>query len=129
MTTDRVRLAPTPFGGGKVKGQLIGSTVPGDWYYLDEHSDRPEACPYRWDDCDGFHLWVVLPNGCAHCLDWRASNCGAPNDRRHRCWKRNGEMPNVTHSPGCPGSCSIPCDHVPSRGRWHGYLRNGELAP
>ena len=88
---------------------------PGDWF-ISKH----ERCRY-WDNCDG-EFWVLLPCGDAFNLSWRASNCAAPEDRLHRCWKLNGTPPNVSTSPGCGGNHSILC-HC----GWHGYLRNGAL--
>ena len=82
-----------------------------------------------WNNETEPHLIVCCPNGPEATRDWdidsRASNCGLPEDRLHRCWVRRGEPPNltvdkagVTCAAGA-GSIALP--------NWHGFLRNGEL--
>ena len=80
-------------------------------------------CPS--DNCPGEHLYAVLPNGRYWDIDSRASNCGRPDDRTHRCWVRHGEPPNVTvdkQGDTCTaGAGSILADD------YHGFLRAGEF--
>ncbi len=85
---------------------------PGSMWYITAH--KPDECKH-WDDCDGKHLIVVLPDGDHLDIDRRASNCTTPNDRMHRCWKKTGEPENLTVYPSLVGKT------------WHGYLGNGEL--
>lgn len=83
---------------------------------------------WDWDNETGPHLLVRCPNGAGH-RDWdidsRASNCGLPKDKLHRCWCRHGKEPVVTVNKmgvSCnagAGSISLP--------EWHGFLTNGEL--
>ena len=49
-----------------------------------------------WDNCDGKHLIVMLPNGRIQDCDSRASNCTKKNDKTHRCWVRHGTPPDIT---------------------------------
>ena len=79
----------------------------------------------NWDNETEPHLYVICPNGHVWDIDSRASNCGSPNDRLHRCWIRHGVPPNITvdkNGQTCSaGAGSIQC------GDYHGFLRNGEL--
>lgn len=79
----------------------------------------------EWDNCDGEHINVRLPNGEAFSLSVRASNCGLPDDRTHRCWVLDGPLDELTASKRgetCPaGAGSI------LYGSWHGFLRDGLL--
>ena len=96
---------------------------PGDWLMLSHDAEHP--CT-DWDNCTG-HLMFVLPCGCLFDGGRRASNCGLPKDRTHRCWVVEGTPPNVsltkngqTCSAGA-GSIGHPC--------WHGFLHAGVLHP
>lgn len=101
-----------------------GELHPGDCYYL-KFSGTCKDCGCPWDNCDGRHFIVVLPNGAHWHAGFRASNCGRPDDKTHRCWVVLGELPNITidkNGDTCPaGAGSILC------GGWHGFIRNGEL--
>ena len=78
-----------------------------------------------WDDKeDSDHLCVKLPDGTDWMVDSRASNCTRLDDRRHRCWHREGIPPNVTATKGPAWENGAGSVQAPG---WHGYLRNGEL--
>lgn len=97
-----------------------GQLEPGDMYWGEQHG--PYGC-YHWDNCDGRHLHVLLPNNFPWDIDSRASNCNLPDDRQHRCWVREGEPPNITV--GKAGlTCSAGAGSIAS-GTYHGFLRNG----
>jgi hypothetical protein len=97
-----------------------GKPEPGDLYWADWY---PEDL--YWDNHKGPHLMAVLPNGNHWCIDSRASNCTMPNDRTHRCWCWEGQLPNITvgkHGYTCQaGAGSI------ISGNYHGFLINGEF--
>lgn len=77
-----------------------------------------------WKGPDGKCLTVMTPGG-EWMIDSRASNCTLPNDDRHKCWVRHGVPPNITVDKNgltcSAGAGSIQC------GKYHGFLRNGEL--
>lgn len=103
-----------------------GDLHPGDMYWAPCGAQQAggSACLY-WDNCEGQHLQVVLPNGRHWDIDSRASNCTMPNDRLHRCWVRAGEPPNITV--GKNGlTCSAGAGSIQA-GAYHGFLRNGVL--
>jgi hypothetical protein len=101
-----------------------GKPEPGDMYWLRCLLDTRGGCPY-WDNCDGRHLHVVLPNGHDWDCDSRCSNCSLRDDRTHRCWIRTGEPPLVTA--GKSGhTCSAGAGSIAAPG-WHGFLRDGQL--
>lgn len=89
--------------------------------YLAKHD---HAC-FNWDNCDGWHLHVVLPNGHPWDVDGRASNCDRRDDRTHRCWVRDGIPPNVTAGKG-GNTCSAGAGSILA-GDYHGFLRSGVL--
>jgi hypothetical protein len=99
-----------------------GSPEPGDMYYNDW---LPKD--YYWDNHSGLYLTVILPNGREWNIDSRASNCGLPEERTHRCWVRHGEPPNITvdkNGHTCnAGAGSIWVDD------YHGMLQNGQFNP
>ena len=97
---------------------------PGDMWYANVTWYHNDKCPY-WDNCDGKHLMVVLPNGHQHDCDARASNCTMPEDRVHRCWIRHGTPPAVTIDKQGP-TCAAGAGSI-VRGGWHGFIRNGEF--
>jgi hypothetical protein len=80
---------------------------------------------FWWDNFDGRHLHVKLPNGREWNIDSRCSNCTLPNDRTHRCWVRHGEPPNV-HVDKNGHTCSAGAGSIVA-GSYHGFLHNGEL--
>lgn len=95
---------------------------PGDWMFYQHHPDHP--CD-DWDNCTR-HLYLVLPCGCLFDCGRRASNCGNPTDRLHRCWVVEGAPPNVSLTKNghtcTAGAGSIGHPH------WHGFLKGGVLA-
>lgn len=93
----------------------------GDLYYL--HHDQGIHC--EWENCDGWHLHAVLPNGHYWNMDQRASNCGRPEDKTHRCWVRHGQPPNV-HVDKNGDTCQAGAGSILA-GDWHGFLHHGEL--
>ena len=105
-----------------------GRPSPGDMYLLGRggYLHHNGECHF-WDNCDGRHLHVVLPNGNDWDIDSRASNCDQPDERTHRCWTRTGEPPNVTV--GKSGrTCGAGAGSILS-GDYHGFLRDGQLVP
>lgn len=104
----------------EVDGQILyGQDLPpGSMYWASWH-----AC--SWDNCDGQHLHVVLPNGDHWDVDGRASNCTMRDDRTHRCWIRHGEPPLITVDKN-GHTCSAGAGSILS-GDYHGFLRNGVL--
>ena len=109
-------------------GELVTTNglKPGGVYWVPcwRGKDGTLPCAY-WDNCDGKHLHVVLPNGHKWSIDSRASNCTLPNDRTHRCWVRTGAPPNVTV--GKNGhTCNAGAGSILS-GDYHGFLRDGVL--
>lgn len=96
-----------------------GTPEPGDVYWLDYHGDR--ECPF-WDNCDGVHLWAVLPNGHTWDIDGRANNCTMPEDRTHRCWIRTGSPEAGTvHVDKNGHTCAAGAGSIAVPG-WHGFL-------
>jgi hypothetical protein len=81
------------------------------------------AC--EWDNCDGRHLNVVLPNGTDWDVDARATNCTMPNDRNHRCWVRRGDPPDVTVDKN-GHTCAAGAGSIAVTG-YHGFLHAGKL--
>lgn len=87
--------------------------------------DNGDTRPRRWQPGpDGKVLMVVTPRG-EWIVDSRASNCTLPEDNKHRCWVRHGEIPDVNVDKNgltCgAGGGSIMI------GDYHGFLRNGWL--
>lgn len=77
---------------------------------------------------DGRSLAVVLPTGPGPehvwTIDGPARNCDQKG-RKHHCWVRTGEPPNITVGKGKPGeSCTAGAGSIAVPG-YHGFLRNG----
>jgi hypothetical protein len=109
---------------GEQNGQPIydtasGSPEPGDLFWV-EHIGS--AC-YLWDNCDGRHLYGVLPNGRWWNIDGRAGNCAQKSDRLHRCWIRHGspEEGNV-HVDKEGLTCEAGAGSIDAG--WHGHLHH-----
>lgn len=98
----------------------------------DAPSAEPGACwdawwmPFSRGD-DGICLMVRCPGGHDWMVDSRASNCGLPDDKVHKCWIRHGDprechvtvdKNGITCNAGA-GSIGTP--------NWHGFLRDGQL--
>ena len=74
---------------------------------------------------DGRALGVVCPGPHVWHVDARASNCTKPDDKKHKCWVRHGEVPNITvDKNGNTCNAGAGSSVVPG---WHGFLRGGEL--
>ncbi len=97
-----------------------GKLEPGNLYYANW---LPENM--YWDNHTGPNLMCMLPNGHEWNIDSRASNCGLPNDRLHRCWVRHGEVPNI-HVDKNGLTCDAGAGSIQS-GDFHGFLHNGIL--
>jgi len=113
------------FGWRRFYDTTSGKPEPGDMFWVPCTSITTEWGCFHWDNCEGQHLHVVLPNGDEWDVDGRASNCTMPDDKTHRCWVREGDPPNVTA--GKSGhTCSAGAGSIASGG-WHGFLRDGKL--
>lgn len=97
-----------------------GELEPGCLFWADWYPEN-----MYWDNHTGPHLCAVLPNGHHWNIDSRASNCTLPNDRKHRCWCRHGEVPNITVNKN-GNTCSAGGGSIAVSG-WHGFLTNGEF--
>jgi hypothetical protein len=98
-----------------------GRPEPGDVYWVRWH--EPGKCP-NWDNCDGMHLYGVLPTGFDWDIDGRASNCTLPNDRQHRCWVRTGSPEAGTlHVDKNGHTCAAGAGSIMTK-EWHGFLHH-----
>ena len=103
----------------------IGNMYYVTWLQVAAEDGVGTSCSCTWSNCDGRHLYVILPNGWEWDSDGRASNCTLPDEKTHRCWVRTGEPPLVTA--GKQGhTCSAGAGSIAPPG-WHGFLRNGKL--
>ena len=96
----------------------------GDMWYVNVTWYAKPECPY-WDNCDGKHLIVTLPNGVTHDCHARASNCTKPDDKLHRCWVVHGTPPNITIDKNGL-TCGAGAGSIMNFG-WHGFIRNGKF--
>ena len=89
--------------------------------------ERHDGCP-EWDNCDGKHLYIVLPNMDFHDINSRASNCTKPEDRKHRCWVVHGDVEHMTVDKKGE-TCDAGGGSIIRYGDkgWHGFIRNGEF--
>jgi hypothetical protein len=107
-----------------------GLLEPGCLFWAPWYHDRGEfkGCIF-WDsdvcgDSRG-HLMAMLPNGHEWDIDSRASNCTMKDDRRHKCWCRHGEPPDV-HVDKSGVTCAAGAGSIAVPG-WHGFLHSGEF--
>lgn len=101
-----------------------GKPEPGDIYLLPWH--EPDHCPY-WSNCDGNHMYGILPNGWDWDMTSRASNCDLKDNKTHRCWVIHGSAEDGTITVDKNGdTCSAGAGSIAAPG-WHGFLRNGEF--
>lgn len=104
---------------------------PGDMYWVTHDSDW---CPGHWSNCDGKHLFVILPNGWDWDVDSRASNCTMRDETTHRCWVRHGDPDNgIIHVDKAGHTCragagSIDAKMYKGNPAWHGFLHNNRLS-
>lgn len=107
---------------GRVYDTPSGNLEPGNLFW---NTWIPENT--FWDNHKGPHLMCILPNNDQWNIDSRASNCGSPNDRNHRCWIRHGdpELGNI-HVDKNGLTCTAGAGSI-DMGGWHGFLHNGEL--
>lgn len=96
-----------------------GSPEPGDLYLIDYLGEK-----MYWDNHSGPMLIAVLPDGGEWNIDSRASNCGLPQDRQHRCWVRHGTPPAL-HVDKNGLTCNAGAGSIISHRGWHGFLHNG----
>lgn len=113
----RKRRYDTP-SGGLEPGCLFFTP----WEHFNGH------CLHHWENCTDprGHLHAILPNGREWDIDSRASNCGSPEDKQHRCWVRHGEPPNVTVDKG-GNTCGAGGGSIDVPG-FHGFLRGGTFS-
>lgn len=71
------------------------------------------------------HLHCVTPDKHWWDIDSRANNCTMPTDKKHRCWVRHGEPPQITVDKNGL-TCAAGAGSIQT-GSWHGFLRNGQL--
>lgn len=96
-----------------------GDPEPGDVYRIDWH-DAGE-CPY-WDNCNGTHVYAILPNGHTWDVDGRASNCTMPQERTHRCWVQTGSLEDGSlHVDKNGHTCAAGAGSIAVTG-YHGFL-------
>ena len=106
-----------------------GSPEPLDVFWRAcKHADDVGKC-WNWDNCPGQHLIAVCPNGHDWNVDGRASNCGSPDDRIHRCWVRHGSPEDGTlHVDKGGVTCNAGGGSIQA-GDYHGHLHNGRFVP
>jgi len=100
-----------------------GNPEPGDLYWATWYTTQVGTGCVFHDNCNGHHLFAVLPNGDLWDIDGRASNCTMKEDRVHRCWVRQGDPPNIDVSKR-GNTCKAGGGSIVS-GNYHGFLRNG----
>ena len=93
---------------------------PGNIFWADYLPDD-----FYWDNHKGAHLFAILPNGEQWCIDSRASNCGLPDDKLHRCWCRHGEPPEITVDKN-GNTCNAGAGSI-LMGSYHGFLQGGHF--
>ena|ERR1700690_2805985 len=113
--------------GTEIAEPAIGDVYIEPWSLRRQERGGTHSCP--WTNCDGKHLYCVLPpDRHGWNIDARANNCTQKDETTHRCWVRHGD-PNV------PGSLHVDKDgHTCSAGGgsiaidgYHGCLHNGAL--
>jgi hypothetical protein len=92
-------------------------------YYADLHEDVPS-----WCGPDGKSLMCVLPDGHIWHVDGEAANCNRRGEP-HKCWPRRGVPPIVTIGKSYGETCTAGAGSILSPTGWHGFLRDGVLAP
>ncbi len=104
--------------------RFTNATIPaGALWRATWYEDRPE-----WRGIDGQSWCCQLPGGGTWMIDGRASNCTLPNDNVHKCWCRHGAAPLFTIDKNGT-TCDAGAGSIIAPNGWHGFLRNGVLAP
>lgn len=97
---------------------------PGAMWYAWWMKSEQSGYNWDWDNQTEAPLICKTPGGEWN-IDSRASNCTMKDDRKHRCWIRHGEPPNITVDKNgltcAAGAGSIQC------GNYHGFLQSGKL--
>lgn len=105
-------------------GELLTAPEPGDVFF---HHAHAAGAPCNWNNCDGRHLFVILPGGRWWNLDGRDSNCTLPNDTTHRCWVRHGDpSKGELHVDKVGHTCQAGAGSI-DVGDWHGFLHSFAL--
>lgn len=101
---------------------------PGDVYFSTHTPGQDGPC--FWTNCDGKHLYCVLPSKHTHHwnIDGRANNCDMKDDTLHRCWRRHGDptQPRTLHVDKVGLTCRAGAGSIAADG-WHGFLHNGVI--
>lgn len=109
---------------GRIYNTASEKPEPGDLFWVDWYDCKERGrCVYGWTNCDGRHLFAVLPNGHHWDIDARANNCTLPHDTTHRCWIRHGEPPH-THVDKNGHTCQAGAGSIVA-GNYHGFLHEG----
>lgn len=112
----------TGMGLHRIYDTPSGELEPGCMYWDD---NLPENT--YWDNQRGPMLHVVCPNGRHWNIDSRASNCGSPDNKTHRCWVRHGDPETGIVTVDKKGeTCSAGSGSI-IIGGYHGFLSNGEF--
>jgi hypothetical protein len=107
----------------------------GDVYVHQCHDATPEAARAygcAWDNCDGRHLYVMIPDDDLPYHGWnvdgRANNCDMKDERTHRCWVRHGDPSKgeALHVDKDGHTCHAGAGSIQS-GDFHGHVHNGML--
>lgn len=113
--------------GTAIYNTASGRPEPGDLFWTQHGSlkENGSAPCYLWDNCDGRHLYGILPNGHRWNIDGRARNCALPHDRLHRCWVRHGTPESgALHVDKAGLTCEAGAGSIDAAG-WHGHLSHG----
>lgn len=127
----RVGCATLRFGYKLPSGEEVAEQ-PGDAYFLEAEDIAKHLRHCAWSNCDGRHLYVVMPRDpSGYSRHWspdnRASNCMLPEDREHRCWVSHGDPAAGTlHVDKAGRTCTAGAGSI-ALPHWHGFLHNGTL--
>lgn len=80
-----------------------------------------------WDNHKGPHLAVLVPTGELWIIDSRASNCGSPEERTHRCWVRHGDPEKgILHVDKSGHTCTAGGGSIQTT-NYHGFLHDNHF--
>jgi len=123
-----------PYLNPGVAGTPVGAMWWCDWLGVygykrsfEKHLAALEANlePHRYFPDESGRILAVMTPGGTWIIDSRASNCALPHDNIHHCWVRHGIPPLITvDKAGVTCAAGAGSIHA---GKWHGYLREGEL--